>query len=307
MSDHDTMKTSTEASVEFGANEWLVDELWTLYQKDPQLVEKSWWPLFESRAADAGVTLPTPAPAPTAAPTPAVSMADDPSPVTSPIAKTTSIAPKEQPIPAEAPTSPTAIITTVEDSAEEAPSDQVNPLKGMAKALAANMDQSLTVPTATSVRTVPAKLMIDNRIVINNHLRRARGGKVSFTHLIAWAMIKALKELPGQNVFYDEVDGKPVAVHPANINLGIAIDMPKPDGTRGLVVPGIKRAQHMGFADFLVGYEDVVKRARDGALAADDFSGNTISLTNPGGIGTEHSVPRLMRGQACILGGGAVE
>ncbi len=307
MSDHDTMKTSVEASVEFGANEWLVDELWTLYQKDPQLVEKSWWPLFESRAADAGVTLPTPAPAPTATPTPAVSMADDPSPMTSPIAKTTSIAPKEQPIPAEAPTSPTAIITTVEDSAEAAPSDQVNPLKGMAKALAANMDQSLTVPTATSVRTVPAKLMIDNRIVINNHLRRARGGKVSFTHLIAWAMIKALKELPGQNVFYDEVDGKPVAVHPANINLGIAIDMPKPDGTRGLVVPGIKRAQHMGFADFLVAYEDVVKRARDGALTADDFSGNTISLTNPGGIGTEHSVPRLMRGQACIIGAGALE
>jgi len=307
VSDHDTMKTSVEASVEFGANEWLVDELWTLYQKDPQLVEKSWWPLFESRAADAGVTLPTPAPAPTAAPTPAVSMADDPSPMTSPIAKTTSIAPKEQPIPAEAPTSPTAIITTVEDSADEAPSDQVNPLKGMAKALAANMDQSLTVPTATSVRTVPAKLMIDNRIVINNHLRRARGGKVSFTHLIAWAMIKALKELPGQNVFYDEVDGKPVAVHPANINLGIAIDMPKPDGTRGLVVPGIKRAQHMGFADFLVAYEDVVKRARDGALTADDFSGNTISLTNPGGIGTEHSVPRLMRGQACIIGAGALE
>ena len=303
MSDNDTVKTSAEASVEFGANEWLVDELWTLYQKDPQLVEKSWWPLFESRAAEAGVALPAPAPSST----PVVSMADDPSPVTSPIAKTTSIAPKEQPIPAEAPTSPTAIITSVEDSAEEAPSDQVNPLKGMAKALAANMDQSLTVPTATSVRTVPAKLMIDNRIVINNHLRRARGGKVSFTHLIAWAMIKALRELPGQNVYYDEVEGKPVAVHPANINLGIAIDMPKPDGTRGLVVPGIKRAQHMGFADFLVAYEDVVKRARDGALTADDFSGNTISLTNPGGIGTEHSVPRLMRGQACIIGAGALE
>ncbi len=303
MSDNDTVKASAEASVEFGANEWLVDELWTLYQKDPQLVEKSWWPLFESRAAHAGVPLPTPAPAPA----PLVSTADDPSPITSPIAKTTSIAPKEQPIPAEAPTSPTAIITTVDDSAEEAPADQVNPLKGMAKALAANMDQSLTVPTATSVRTVPAKLMIDNRIVINNHLRRARGGKVSFTHLIAWAMIKALKELPSQNVFYDEIEGKPVAVHPANINLGIAIDMPKPDGTRSLVVPGIKRAQHMGFADFLVAYEDVVKRAREGALTADDYAGNTISLTNPGGIGTEHSVPRLMRGQACIIGAGALE
>ncbi len=307
MSDNDTVNASAEASVEFGANEWLVDELWTLYQKDPQLVEKSWWPLFETRAAQAGTPLPTPPPASATPPTPVVSMADDPSPITSPIAKTTSIAPKEQPIPAEAPTSPTAIITTVDDSAEEAATDQINPLKGMAKALAANMDQSLTVPTATSVRTVPAKLMIDNRIVINNHLRRARGGKVSFTHLIAWAMIKALKELPSQNVFYDEVEGKPVAVHPANINLGIAIDMPKPDGTRSLVVPGIKRAQHMGFADFLVAYEDVVKRAREGALTADDYSGNTISLTNPGGIGTEHSVPRLMRGQACIIGAGALE
>ena len=310
MSDNDTVNASAEASVEFGANEWLVDELWTLYQKDPELVEKSWWPLFESRAAEAGTALPASAPAPatvTPPATPVVSMADDPSPITSPIAKTTSIAPKEQPIPAEAPTSPTAIITTVDEHAEEAATDQVNPLKGMAKALAANMDQSLTVPTATSVRTVPAKLMIDNRIVINNHLRRARGGKVSFTHLIAWAMIRALKELPSQNVFYDEVEGKPVAVHPANINLGIAIDMPKPDGTRSLVVPGIKRAQHMGFADFLVAYEDVVKRAREGALTADDYSGNTISLTNPGGIGTEHSVPRLMRGQACIIGAGALE
>ena len=308
MSDNDTVKASAEASAEFGANEWLVDELWTLYQKDPQQVEKSWWPLFESRAAEAGTPLPASAPAPATPPaTPVLSMADDPSPITSPIAKTTSIAPKEQPIPAEAPTSPTAIITTVDEHAEEAATDQVNPLKGMAKALAANMDQSLTVPTATSVRTVPAKLMIDNRIVINNHLRRARGGKVSFTHLIAWAMIRALKELPSQNVFYDEVEGKPVAVHPANINLGIAIDMPKPDGTRSLVVPGIKRAQHMGFADFLVAYEDVVKRAREGALTADDYSGNTISLTNPGGIGTEHSVPRLMRGQACIIGAGALE
>ncbi|MDA3002766.1 MAG: multifunctional oxoglutarate decarboxylase/oxoglutarate dehydrogenase thiamine pyrophosphate-binding subunit/dihydrolipoyllysine-residue succinyltransferase subunit, partial [Actinomycetota bacterium] len=152
MSDNDTVKASAEASVEFGANEWLVDELWTLYQKDPQLVEKSWWPLFESRAAEVGTPLPASAPAPAAATppaTPVVSMADDPSPITSPIAKTTSIAPKEQPIPAEAPTSPTAIITTVDENAEEAATDQVNPLKGMAKALAANMDQSLTVPTAT--------------------------------------------------------------------------------------------------------------------------------------------------------------
>ena len=164
--------------------------------------------------------------------------------MTAPIAKTTSVKPRQQPIPAEAPTSPTAVVSDSDTAEEAEPSDEVAPLKGMAKALAANMDQSLSVPTATSVRTVPAKLMIDNRIVINNHLRRTRGGKVSFTHLIAWAMIKALKELPSQNVYYDEVDGKPVVVQPANINLGIAIDIPKPDGTRGLVVPGIKRTQN---------------------------------------------------------------
>ncbi len=85
----------------------------------------------------------------------------------------------------------------------------------MAKTLASNMDASLTVPTATSVRTIPAKLMIDNRIVVNNHLRRARGGKISFTHLIGWAMVQALKEFPSQNVFYEERDGKPFVVEPA--------------------------------------------------------------------------------------------
>jgi len=298
VSENDTIKES----VEFGANEWLVDELWALFQKDPELVDKAWWPLFENRASEGGA--PPKPPAATAAP---VSPADDPSPMTAPIARTTSVKPREQPIPAEAPTSPTPVVSDSDTAEAAEPSDEVAPLKGMAKALAANMDQSLSVPTATSVRTVPAKLMIDNRIVINNHLRRTRGGKVSFTHLIAWAMIKALKELPSQNVYYDEVEGKPVVVQPANINLGIAIDMPKPDGTRGLVVPGIKRTQNMGFADFLLAYEDVVSRAREGKLVADDYAGNTISLTNPGGIGTVHSVPRLMRGQACIIGAGALE
>jgi len=120
-------------------------------------------------------------------------------------------------------------------------------------------------------------------------------------------MVRAIRDIPSQNVYYDLVDSKPVMVKPGNINLGIAIDLPKPDGTRSLVVPGIKRCQHMGFAEFLIAYEDVVRRAREGKLEASDFQGNTISLTNPGGIGTEHSVPRLMKGQACIIGAGALE
>ena len=180
-------------------------------------------------------------------------------------------------------------------------------LKGLPKTLAANMDASLSVPTATSVRTVPAKLMIDNRIVINNHLTRARGGKVSFTHLIGWALIRALKMFPSQNVYYDVVDGKPALVKPAHIGLGIAIDLPKPDGTRALMVPAIKQAETLGFNEYLVAYEDLVQRARAGKLGADDFKGGTISLTNPGGIGTVHSVPRLMQGQGCIIGAGALD
>ena len=149
--------------------------------------------------------------------------------------------------------------------------------------------------------------MIDNRIVINNHMARTRGGKVSFTHLIGWAIIRALKEFPSQNVFYAEVDGKPSVVAPAHINLGIAIDLPKPDGTRALLVPSIKRADTLTFGEYLASYEDLITRARGGKLTAADFQGTTISLTNPGGIGTVHSVPRLMKGQGCIVGAGALE
>jgi 2-oxoglutarate dehydrogenase E1 component len=169
------------------------------------------------------------------------------------------------------------------------------------------MDASLTIPTATSVRAIPAKLIIDNRIVINSHLGRTRGGKVSFTHIIGYAIVRALKEFPSQNVYYEEIDGKPAAVSPANINFGLAIDIPKPDGTRALLVPNIKKAQRLNFATYLNAYEDLVKRARDNKLTAEDFSGTTVSLTNPGGIGTVHSVPRLTKGQGCIVGAGALD
>ncbi|MWB99949.1 multifunctional oxoglutarate decarboxylase/oxoglutarate dehydrogenase thiamine pyrophosphate-binding subunit/dihydrolipoyllysine-residue succinyltransferase subunit, partial [Agromyces seonyuensis] len=219
-----------------------------------------------------------------------------------PAARTTARAPRTDAVPADAPV--TGAIP-VEHGEER--HDEVVPLRGMPKALAANMDVSLTVPTATSVRTIPAKLMIDNRIVINNHLARSRGGKVSFTHIIGWALIQALKEFPTQNVFYDVIDGKPSLVKPAHVGLGIAIDVPKPDGTRALLVPAIKRAETLTFNEYLAAYEDLVSRARKNKLTADDFSGATVSLTNPGGIGTVHSVPRLMKGQGCIIGAGALE
>ncbi len=170
------------------------------------------------------------------------------------------------------------------------------------------MDASLAIPTATSVRAVPAKLIADNRVVINNHLRRARGGKISFTHIVGFAMLSALRSHPEMNRYYGEVDGKAAVLQPEHVNLGIAIDLVNPkDGSRSLVVASIKAAESMDFAQFWTAYEDIVRRARTGKLGADDFSGTTISLTNPGGIGTVHSIPRLMAGQGAILGVGAME
>jgi 2-oxoglutarate decarboxylase len=349
---------------EFGANEWLVDELYEQYKADKNSVDKAWWPILEayqpvdttaSGAASADTTTtdaapsatpaaapsaasaaPAPSPgaqpaaAPTAAAAPPAADAATPAaptkpategappsaqapqsnhPITAPIpvigsqpvARTTARPAAPQPIPAQAPAvAPSAGSENPED-------DKVTVLKGMTKALAVNMDESLTVPTATSVRTIPAKLMIDNRIVINNHMSRTRGGKISFTHLIGWALIRTLKEFPSQNVFYAEIDGKPSVVAPAHVNLGIAIDLPRPDGTRALLVPSLKRADTLTFSEYLVSYEDLITRARSNKLTAADFQGTTISLTNPGGIGTVHSVPRLMKGQGCIIGAGALE
>ncbi|WP_197498671.1 2-oxo acid dehydrogenase subunit E2, partial [Mycobacterium scrofulaceum] len=185
--------------------------------------------------------------------------------------------------------------------------DELQPLRGVAAAVVKNMSASLDVPTATSVRAVPAKLLIDNRIVINNQLKRTRGGKISFTHLLGYALVQAIKQFPNMNRHYAEIDGKPTAVTPAHTNLGLAIDLQGKDGKRSLVVAGIKGCETMRFAQFVTAYEDIVRRARDGKLTAEDFAGVTISLTNPGTIGTVHSVPRLMAGQGAIIGVGAME
>jgi 2-oxoglutarate decarboxylase len=306
-----------QAAEEFGANEWLVEELYQRYILDKNSVDSSWWPTLEKYSARSGFATPavastsTPPVAPASTST-STSTASDASPLTTsltsaapptqPIATTTSRPAQAAPIPADAP-----VVAPDFSAADSEAQDVTTILKGMAKALATNMDASLSIPTATSVRSIPAKLLIDNRIVINNHLKRSRGGKVSFTHILGWALVKALKEFPSQNVFYDEVDGKPAVVSPAHVTLGLAVDVPKPDGTRALMVPGIKRADTMTFGEFLSAYEVLVTKARNNKLVAEDFQGITMSLTNPGGIGTVHSVPRLMRGQGCIIGAGALE
>jgi 2-oxoglutarate dehydrogenase E1 component len=304
--------TGTTSDGEFGANQWLVEELYQQFKADRNSVDKEWWPILEAYQSETpaapAAAAPAQAPAgPAAAPSAAQNGHPPSAPVPvigqQPVARTTAKPAAPAPIPADAPQQEAAPAS----SAEKPQEDVVTVLKGMPKTLAKNMDESLTVPTATSVRTIPAKLMIDNRIVINNHMSRTRGGKVSFTHLIGWALIQALKEFPSQNVFYAEIDGKPSVVAPAHVNLGIAIDLPKPDGTRALLVPSIKNADTLSFTEYLAAYEDLVKRARGNKLTAGDFAGTTISLTNPGGIGTVHSVPRLMKGQGCIIGAGALE
>ena len=287
-----------QSGQEFGANQWLVEEMYSQWLANPDSVDKEWLPLLEQFHQDRGGSAATPV-----TQTAPASPASTEQPVTGSVplvARTTRVEPQPTPIPAQ-------LVSQAPQDSDESAEDQVNILKGMSKTLAANMDASLSIPTATSVRAIPAKLLIDNRIVINSHLTRTRGGKVSFTHIIGYAIIRALKEFPSQNVYYEEIEGKPAAVTPANINFGLAIDIPKPDGTRALLVPNIKKAQRLNFAEYLTAYEDLVKRARDNKLTAEDFAGTTASLTNPGGIGTVHSVPRLTKGQGCIIGAGALD
>ncbi len=293
----------------FGANEWLVDELYEQYLKDRNAVDPAWWDFFEdyhaqriAQAAEGAVpgSPPTPPPDTPAAATPAA-------PTTPLVVPADTSAPVAEALP------PTAAYAQVPPSmvngavAEGESTEEVHKLRGPAARVVTNMEASLTLPTATSVRAMPAKLMVDNRIVINNQLSRGRGGKISFTHLIGFALVEALADMPVMNASYAEVDGKPSLVQPAHVNFGLAIDLAKPDGSRQLLVPSIKKAETMDFAEFWAAYEDLVRRARGGKLGVDDFAGTTISLTNPGGIGTVHSVPRLMPGQGTIIGVGAMD
>ncbi|QBX57626.1 multifunctional oxoglutarate decarboxylase/oxoglutarate dehydrogenase thiamine pyrophosphate-binding subunit/dihydrolipoyllysine-residue succinyltransferase subunit [Nocardioides seonyuensis] len=303
-----------------GANEWLVEEMREAYDKDPGSVGPEWAAYFggSSPSSNGGQTTPAeskPQPKAESKPESKTESKAEPKADPEPESKTESKpAPKATPRPAAAAQEPAKGTTSpvAKESKPKAPaaaSDEptFTTLRGIAAATAKNMDVSLTVPTATSVRNMPVKLLWDNRTVINNHLKRARGGKVSFTHLIGYALVKAIKSMPEMNNSFTEVDGKPTMVTPAHINLGLAIDQQKPDGTRQLVAPSIKGCETMDFAGFWTAYEEMIRKARDNKLTMDDYSGTTISLTNVGGLGTNNSVPRLMAGQAAIIGVGSMD
>ena len=301
---------------DFGANDWLVDEMYEHYLQDPTSVDPAWIEYFKNnKPGTPAVNNSSPAapvskgvpPVPKAAQKIAQPQAAAPvqqAPVQQEPVQHVQPVVQEKPItnatPADPVVKPIPVLITPSASTMEV-------LRGVSARVVQSMEASLTVPTATSVRAVPAKLMIDNRIVINNHLKRARGGKVSFTHIIAYAMVKAVRAMPEMNAFFGELDGKPAIGKPEHINLGVAIDLAKADGSRQLLVPSIKGCESLDFAQFVVAYEEVIKKARAGSLTVEDFAGTTMSITNPGTIGTVHSVPRLVQGQGLILGVGALD
>src|SRR4051794_12818581 len=270
----------------YGANTAFIEELYERYRANPNSVSTSWQEFFhdyeprfeeefeeeaeEQRVAVGGS-------APVAVPTQQPS-----NPVT------------QQPAPAPRPTPVPSDHTTV-------------PLRGAAGKIAQNMETSLTIPTATSIRNIPVKVLEENRRVVNNHLALTGQPKASFTHIIAWAIVTAIKQFPRMNAAFIQEDTTPARIDREDVNLGIAIDVERKDGSRSLLVPNVKRSQTMDFAQFLKAYNEIVRKARNSTLEISDFEGTTISLTNPGTIGTIASVPRLMQSQGTIIATGQID
>ena len=313
------MPTQDQISPGFGANEWMVEEMRAAWSADPSSVSPQWRELFET---DPGAGLHQPGPASSNGSASSAAGGPRRATITPQAASslrrssavqdvTRSDLPPAPPSDTAPPTSPYAqrqAAHPAHDQDGDAYEDRTTRLKGAAARTAKNMDDSLSMPTATSARAVPAKVLIENRSVINTHLARTRGGKVSFTHLIGWAVVESLTEMPSMNVSYgvDEA-GKPVLNEPAHVAFGLAIDVPGADGQRRLLVPSIKQADLMDLSQFVKAYEALVAKARENKLDLDDFRGTTVTLTNPGMIGTLHSVPRLMPGQGLIVGVGAMD
>ena len=297
----------------FGPNEWLVEEIYQQYLADPGSVDKAWGDFFAdhapNRAPNGPATTPQKAQPPVAKAEP-VAKAQPPVAKAQPIAKaqpTPPRLPSRQPTPRPAPADPRSSQAGAKPATTPVEKSDTVTLKGPAARVVSNMETSLDVPTATSVRAIPAKLLIDNRVVINNHLKRGRGGKVSFTHLIGYAIVQALKAMPVMNAAYTEVDGKPAVIRHPHVGLGLAVDVEKADGSRTLLVPCIKEADTLDFAQFLASYEALIRKVKSNKIGVDDFAGTTMSLTNPGTIGTVQSVPRLMPGQGLIVGVGSID
>ena len=276
---------------QFGQNQWLVDEMYERFAKDPSSVDKSWHEFFdanpEAASSSGGDSTNGTSPGSsggksgkssrprsgggssgesvTSDKKPSEITVDDSTPEASAkdiAAKPAADASPKRKARGEGVPAPehksetrkksdTAATKKPSRPEYEPPAEQESKvIRGAANAIVKNMNASLSLPTATSVRAVPAKLMVDNRVVINNHLKRTHGGKISFTHLIGYAMVQAVKAYPNLNNHYEEVDGKPNVVTPNGINLGLAIDM-KTKAGRSLVVAAIRNCEKLDFRGFL--------------------------------------------------------
>jgi 2-oxoglutarate dehydrogenase E1 component len=251
-------------------NSWLEDELFEQYKHDRKTVDATWTPVLEGNGHTAA------APAGTAA-----AVAEPPR----------AIAVRS----AEAP-----VVAVAAD-------DQLIPLRGPALRIAENMAASLTIPVATSQRAMPVKVIDENRRLINRHRAATGQSKLSYTHIVAWAIVRAIETVPAINQAYSERGEESFRITRGHVNLGIAVDVAGKDGSRSLKVPCIQRAEAMSFAEFVAAYDDLVARARGNKLTVADFEGVTISLTNPGTVGTVGSIPRLMPGQGAIIATGAID
>ncbi|MGA1311963.1 MAG: multifunctional oxoglutarate decarboxylase/oxoglutarate dehydrogenase thiamine pyrophosphate-binding subunit/dihydrolipoyllysine-residue succinyltransferase subunit [Ilumatobacteraceae bacterium] len=292
--------TTASSGDDFGTNSWLVEEMYERYCDNPAAVSEQWREFFSDykpgdapKAAPVAPTNGTGASrgATTAAPSSGSRGVDD----TFPMRRPANIVPTQEVV---AP-APAALI---------APSEP-EPIRGVGAAIATNMERSLAVPTATSVRQIPAKLLEVNRRVINGYRSRTGQTKVSFTHLIGYAVVRAIVDaVPNmKNVFVADADGKPQLQRHTNVNIGLAVDVDKGGGQRTLVVPVLKGADTLDFLGFVNAYDDIIRKVRTNKLTVDDFQGANVSLTNPGTIGTNQSVPRLMVGQGVIVGVGSID
>ncbi len=319
-----------------GINSWLEDELYHQYQFDKKSVDEGWSTMFqqpghngspkpdytvaerESQASTA-VLEPPAAAEPQQPPPPIQEPPKDDPPQEEPPREEP---PQPAPIPQEtrqqsAP--PTALATAApatpakqqaparQQAKDIAETDQLVPLRGVAARIVENMTASLSMPVATSQRQIPVRVIEENRNTINRQRTQQGKGKVSFTHLIAWAIVKAIRSNPGLNHAFAENSGEPFRIVRNSVNIGLAVDVAGKDGSRSLKVPNIKNANGMSFAQFAAAYDDIVARARTNKLQIADFEGTTISLTNPGTVGTLGSVPRLMPGQGAIIATGAID
>ncbi len=268
------MPSSGEYQGSFGPNVWLIDEMYRQFRSDPSAVSESWREFFADYIP---VTLPSGGGS----------------------AETQTVL-HEVEQPGAAAAAPAAVATVVVPAGAK-------PIRGGAARIVENMERSLRIPTATSVRTIPVKLLEENRRIMNQHLADSLGGRLSFTHLIAWSILRALRAIPAMTRYFAEVDGIAHTVTPEHVNFGLAVDLEKPDGTRTLMVPNIKSADELDFGGFFTAYNELLLRVHANQIGPADFAGTTVTLTNPGMIGTMQSVPRLMQGQGLIVATGAID